>query len=184
MVHLKYLSLAVLQHMDLIPSSSQTYAVPMIPLGSRCILMPHLVQFLSLYKNKGGDLINPIWRNVETNSSFGMPGFCGKTLLKLRSPPSLQSSLPKPSLISYFPLKYLHSLVIQQMHELRAVGHVRFYKLRLPEPSSCCFRLLKERAHMELSLIKMTGPILIWMIFTCEGFPKLVKPSFLLVNYL
>ena len=47
------------------------------------------------------------------------------------------------------------------MHELSAVGHVRFYQLRLPEPSSRCFCLLKERAHVELVVMKITGPVLI-----------------------
>ena len=57
--------------------------------------------------------------------------------------------------------KYLHSLVLQQMHELSTVGHVQFDQLRLPEPSSRYFLLLKERAHVELVLMKIIGPVLI-----------------------
>ena len=47
------------------------------------------------------------------------------------------------------------------MHELNAVGHVLFGQLRLPEPSSCCFRLPNELSQVELVLMKMTGPVLI-----------------------
>ena len=47
------------------------------------------------------------------------------------------------------------------MHELSALGHVRFDQLRLLEPSSLFFRLLKERAHVELVLMKMKGPVFI-----------------------
>ena len=36
------------------------------------------------------------------------------------------------------------------MYELNVVGHVLFSRLRLPEPSSWCFHLLKEHAHIEL----------------------------------
>ena len=57
-------------------------------------------------------------------------------------------------------------------------------QLRLPEPSSRCFRLLKERAHVELILMKITGPVLILIMLTCEGLLQLVKPSFLLGNHL
>ena len=80
---------------------------------------------------------------------------------KIHSPPSLKSSLQNPSLISHFDCKYLHSLVLQRMHEISAVGHVLFVQLHPPEPSSRCFSLLKEHAHVELILMKMTGPVLI-----------------------
>ena len=44
---------------------------------------------------------------------------------------------------------------------IHQIGNVRFGPLRLPETSSCFFCLLKERAHVELVLMKMTGPVLI-----------------------
>ena len=79
--------------------------------------------------------------------------------------------------------KSLHRLVLQQMHGSSEVGNVLFGQLRLPEPSSCYLHSLKEPAHVGLILIKTTIPVLIWMLLTCGGFPKLVKPSFLLGNH-
>ena len=57
--------------------------------------------------------------------------------------------------------KSLHIMVLQQMHYLSAVGHVLFGQLLLLEMSSRCFCSLKERAHMELVLMKMTDPVFI-----------------------
>ena len=54
---------------------------------------------------------------------------------------------------------FFHILVFQRMHKLIVVGHVWFGQLRPLEPSSHCFHLLKERAHAELILMKMTGPV-------------------------
>ena len=55
--------------------------------------------------------------------------------------------------------KSLHGLVLQQMHGLNVVVHVLFGQLRLPEPSSSCFHLLEEHAHVGLILMKITGPV-------------------------
>ena len=54
MIPLKYLYLSVLQSLNSLPSTTQTYVLPMIPLGYQCIVPPHLVPFPKLYKIKGG----------------------------------------------------------------------------------------------------------------------------------
>ena len=54
MVPLKYLSFVLLQILNLLPPISKTYIPPIIPLLSHCIVLPHLLLFLTLYKNKKG----------------------------------------------------------------------------------------------------------------------------------
>ena len=182
MVHLKYTFLAVLKTLDLLPSTSQTYAVPMIPLGPWFIVLPHLVPFPTLYKNKKGIQFTPSELILEPPDLFT---YLASVVMNNRNtilPPLYNiSSKTHP----WYPIllgKSLHNLVLQQMHELSAVWHVQFDQLRLPEPSSRCFCLPQDRAHVELFLMKITGPVLIWMLLTCEVFPQLVKPSFLLGN--
>ena len=48
----KYSFLEAPQTLDLLPPTSKTCAVPMIPRGSRCIDLPHTVLFLTLFKDK------------------------------------------------------------------------------------------------------------------------------------
>ena len=108
----------------------------MIPLGSRFIVLPHLVLFPT----------HPIWSDVGTTSLIGMHGFCSKTL-KNSILHLLYNLAPKTH--PWYPIflgKSLHSLVLQRMHELSAVGHFIFCWLCLPEPSSSCFNLMKKCA--------------------------------------
>ena len=61
----KYRYLAALKFLDLLPATSQTYAVPMIPQGSRYIALPHPVLFLTLYKNKEAIKYTPSEATLE-----------------------------------------------------------------------------------------------------------------------
>ena len=133
----------------------------MIPLGSRCIVLPHLVPFLTLYKNKEGIKSTPSELMLEPPVCLACMASVVRQNKNSILPPLYNLS---PKTYTWYPIligKSLHSLVLQRMHELSAIGHVRFCKLRLPERSYHCFHLLKESAHVELVLMKMTGPVLI-----------------------
>ena len=170
--------------LDLHLSTSQTYAVPMIPLNSRCIVLPHLVPFSTLYKNKKGIQSTPTEVILEPTIRLA----CLASAIRQNRNSSIR---PLYNIASknhpWYPIllgKSLHNLVLQRIHELSTVGHVLICQLRLLEPSYRWFHFLKERAHVELVLMKMTGPVLIWITFTCKGLPQLVQPSFLLGNHL
>ena len=156
----------------------------MIKLGYWCIVLPHLFLFPTLYKNKEGIQLTPSEAMLEPPFLFT----CLASVVKYNNNymlPHICNLASKNH--SWYPIllvKPLHSLVLQWMHKLNAAVHVLFGQLGQPEPSSCWFHLLKEHTHVELILLKMTGPVLIWMLLTCERLPQLVKPSFLLVNHL
>ena len=156
----------------------------MISLGSRCIVLAHLVPFPKLYKNKEGIKSTPFEAMLERPYLLSCLASVARQNRNSILPPLYNIASKNHA---WYPIlfgKPLHILVLKQMHESSAVGHVQFYQLRLPEPSSCYFCLRKERARVELVLMKMICPVLIWMILTFEGLPQLVKPSFLLGNYL
>ena len=184
MVPFKYIYFSVLQSLNLLPSTLKTYVMPMIPLGYWCIVPPHIIPFPTLYKNKEGIQSTPSEAMLEPPVLLA----CLASVVRHNK----NSILPLIYNLAskkhpWYPIllgKSLHSLVLQKMHGSSAVGHVLFVQLSLPEPSSRCFNSLKEHAHMELILLKMTSPVLIWMLLTCGGFPQLAKTSFLLVNQL
>ena len=156
----------------------------MIPLGSQCIVPPHLIPFPALYKNKDGIQSTPSEAILEPPVLFA----CLASVVRHNK----NSIFPLLYNISsknhpWYPIllgKSLHILVLQRMHVLSTVGHVLFGQSRLPYPSFRCFNSLNEHAHMELILMKMKIPVLIWMLLTCGGLQQLVKPSFLLGNRL
>ena len=131
----KYRFLAVLKNLD-----SQTYAVPMIPPGYQYIVLPHLVLLLKLYKNKEAIQSNPSEATLEPPALLAcLASVAIHNINSIFLPLYNLASKTHP----WYPIflgKYLHSLVLQWRHKSSSVGHVRFYQLRLPEPSSCCFR--------------------------------------------
>ena len=184
MIPLNYLYLSVLQSLNSLPSNPQNYVLPMIPLVSQCIVPPHLVPFTSLYKNNEGIKSTPFEAMLEPQVLFS----CLASVVRNRKNSVLPLLYNIPSKNHpWYPIllgKSLRCMVLQKMHGSSELGHVLFGQLRLLNESSRCFHSLKEHANVELILMKMTGPVLIWMFLTCGGLPQLVKPSFLLVNHL
>ena len=184
MITLKYLSLLVLQSLNSLPSTPQTYVLPIIPLESRCIVPPHLVLFPTLYKNEEGIQYNPSEAMLEPIVLLACLDYVVRHE-KNSILPVLYNLASKNH--PWYPIlleKYLHRLVLQWMHGSSEIGNVLFGKLRFPEPSFICFHSMKEHTHLELISMKMTSPVLIRMLLTCGGFPQLAKPSFLSGNHL
>ena len=124
MVHPKYRFLEVLQNLDLLPSTSQTYVVTMIPLGSQYIFMSHIVPFPTLYKNK---------EVIQSTPSEAMlePPVLLACLASVARHNRNSIFLHIYNLASkthhWYPIlfgKYLHRLVLQRRYESSAVGHV------------------------------------------------------------
>ena len=152
----------------------------MIPLGFRCIVPPHLVPFPTLYKHKERIQSTPFEVMLEPPVLLVCLAYVVRhhknSILILIYNLASKTNPWYPILLG----KCFLRLVLHRVHGSSEVGNVLYGQLRLPGPSSSYFHSLKEHAQLELILMKITSPVLIWMLFTCGVLPQLVKPSFLL----
>ena len=184
MVHLKYLSFAVMQTLNLLLSTSQTYVVTMIPLCPWCIVLTHLVPFPTLYKYNEG---------IQSTSSEGM--------LELSFLLALLASVVRHIKNSILPLLYnlasktlpwylIFSWKIFSQSSASANALIKrsrtcpIWSIALPGAVFSVFSFTERTRPCEVNFVEMTVTIFIWILLSCEWLPQLVKPKFLLGNHL
>ena len=144
--------------MDLTPSTLQTCAVPIIPMGSPRFALPHHVLFQTLLKNKETIQSTLSVAKLEPTELWAcLDSMAIHIINSILLPLCIIASQTRPW-YTISPEKYWHIPVIPQRHESKALAHAQSDKFHLPEPSSCYFNWPKGRVRVVLGATKMMGP--------------------------